>query len=175
MDDFLSGWNLLLLALAVVFSAGAFAVWQANIDTPIYTVQFVSPFHYNAKGDDRMHLNDEYVTLKNTGEGAIDMTGWSLRNERNDVFIFPGGFNLPGGATVTVYTGCGVDTETELYWCSADPVWNNKSFKAVLKTATGMDGSRCSCIQTPVQNVWAFALAPPPAAPLFVSSTRPAW
>jgi len=37
-----------------------------------------------------MHLNDEYVTLKNTGEGAIDMTGWSLRNERNDVFTFPG-------------------------------------------------------------------------------------
>jgi len=79
MDDFLSGWNLLLLALALVFAVGAFAVWQANIDTPIYTVQFVSPFHYNAKGDDRMNLNDEYVTLKNTGEDAIDMTGWSLK------------------------------------------------------------------------------------------------
>ncbi len=26
-----------------------------------------------------MNLNDEYVTLKNTGEDAIDMTGWSLK------------------------------------------------------------------------------------------------
>jgi hypothetical protein len=69
--DFLSGWNPLLLALALAFTAGAFAVWQANIDTPIYKVQFVSPFHYNAKGDDR-----------------IDMTGWSLRNERNGAFTF---------------------------------------------------------------------------------------
>jgi len=65
-----------------------------------------------------MYLNDEYVTLKNTGDRLIDMTGWSLSNKLNDAFTFPDGFDLPGGATVTVYTGCGVNTTTELYWCS---------------------------------------------------------
>jgi len=84
-----------------------------------------------------MYLNDEYVTLKNTGDRLIDMTGWSLSNKLNDAFTFPDGFDLPGGATVTVYTGCGVNTTTELYWCSPHPVWANNSDRAVLKTASG--------------------------------------
>lgn len=39
MDNVFSGWSLLFLALALAFSAGAFAIWQTNIDNPIDAVQ----------------------------------------------------------------------------------------------------------------------------------------
>lgn len=35
MDNVFSGWSLWFLALALAFSAGAFAIWQTNIDNPI--------------------------------------------------------------------------------------------------------------------------------------------
>jgi len=40
-------------------------------------------------------------------------------------YTFPGGFTLDPGETVTVYTGSGTDTDSELYWGSGRAVWNN--------------------------------------------------
>ena len=93
--------------------------------------------HYDAAGDDRYNLNDEYVVIKNEGNAAIDMTGWTLSDEVNHVYTFPSGFTLNAGLTVTIYTGSGTDTQDKLYWGSGSPIWNNDGDTAYLKNNGG--------------------------------------
>lgn len=82
-------------------------------------------FHWDAEGDDRCNLNDEYVVFRNTCSQPIDMTDWTVKDEARHVYTFPS-FVLENSAEVTLFTGCGTDTRTELYWCSSGPIWNNE-------------------------------------------------
>lgn len=92
--------------------------------------------HYDAAGNDWQNLNDEYVVIKNEGNESVDMTGWTLSDEANHVFTFPS-FVLNAGATVTVYTGSGNNTQDKLYWGSSSPIWNNDHDTAYLKDGDG--------------------------------------
>lgn len=87
----------------------------------------ISYVHYDAAGDDRYNLNDEYVVITNNGDISIDMTGYTLWDDSGywNPYEFPNGFTLNSGAEVTVYTGSGSDTDTELYWGRGSPIWNN--------------------------------------------------
>jgi hypothetical protein len=100
-------------------------------------LEFVWPFHYDADGDDAANLNDEYFTLENTGTESVDLGGWTVSNERGDVFRFPDGYTLAVGAVVFVHSGSGLVTGNILYWDAAAPVWNNDSDIAVLRDASG--------------------------------------
>ncbi|MDI6811717.1 MAG: lamin tail domain-containing protein [archaeon] len=48
---------------------------------------------------------------------------------------------MAGGATVTLYTGAGKDTTTELYWnssgCRCNAVWNNDGDTLYLRDMNG--------------------------------------
>ncbi|MCK4491416.1 MAG: lamin tail domain-containing protein [Candidatus Altiarchaeales archaeon] len=101
----------------------------------------VAYFHWNAKGDDCVNLNDEYVMFKNSCNFSCDLSGWGVGDESSrDPYVFPG-FVLGGGSTVTLYTGSGVDTVTELYWGSCgrecNAVWNNGGDTLYLRDAGG--------------------------------------
>ena len=90
----------------------------------------ISYFHWNAAGNDCENLNDEYVIFKNSCSYSCDLTGWTVKDESSrDPYVFPS-FILESGATVTLYTGCGTNTATSLYWCSSgyscNAIWNNK-------------------------------------------------
>jgi competence protein ComEC len=85
----------------------------------------VAAINADAEGDDRENLNGEYVVLENAGEGTLDLSGWQLREGAGRTYTFPDGFALEAGERVTVYTGGGTDTDTELYWGQDGPVWNN--------------------------------------------------
>lgn len=93
--------------------------------------------HYDAAGNDWDNLNDEYVVIKNKGNEAVVMTGWTLSDEAGHVYIFPSGFILGAGATVTIYTGSGTDTQDKLYWGSDSPIWNNDGDTAYLRDNEG--------------------------------------
>jgi len=93
--------------------------------------------HYDAAGNDWDNLNDEYVVIKNEGNEAVDMTGWTLSDEANHVYTFPPGFILGAGATVTVYTGSGTDMQDKLYWGNDSPIWNNDGDTAYLRDNEG--------------------------------------
>ena len=86
-------------------------------------------FHYDARGNDCENLNDEYVIFKNTCDFDCELTNWRVKDEANHIYIFPE-FTLKAQATVTLYTGCGENTENELYWCNSgykcNAIWNNK-------------------------------------------------
>lgn len=101
-------------------------------------VEFVWPFHYDAEGDDAANLNDEYFTLQNLGTVPVDLGGWTVSNERGDVFRFPDGTVLAAGGHVFVHSGGGTDTGNVFHWNAEAPVWNNDGDVAILYDASGV-------------------------------------
>ncbi|SIR52124.1 Endonuclease YncB, thermonuclease family [Haladaptatus litoreus] len=86
----------------------------------------VAEIHEDAEGDDTNNLNDEYVVFENTGSGDLDLTGWYVQDEVEKTYSFPSGFTLGAGEQVTLHTGTGTDTQTDLYWGNTgSAVWNN--------------------------------------------------
>ncbi|MEM5798200.1 MAG: thermonuclease family protein [Candidatus Aenigmatarchaeota archaeon] len=96
----------------------------------------LSIIQYNAKGDDRYNLNDEYVVIKNACNFSIDMTGWSIFDASGKRFIFQN-FSLCGYCKVTIYSGSGISNSTALFWNSSMPIWNNDKDIIYLKDALG--------------------------------------
>lgn len=79
----------------------------------------------DAEGDDNDNLNDEYVVFENTGETELDLSGWTVADDAGATYTVPEGTTLDPGAQVTLHTGSGGDTTTDLYWGSGRAVWNN--------------------------------------------------
>ena len=66
------------------------------------------------------------------------MSGWVLKDESaSHRYLFPSNFIFGGDTTIRVFTGCGTDTTTELYWCSGGAVWNNTGDTAFLLDSNG--------------------------------------
>ncbi|WP_254272021.1 lamin tail domain-containing protein [Haloarcula marina] len=97
----------------------------------------IARINADAAGDDRANLDDEYVVLRNDGDRPLDLTGWTMADAADHEYAFPDGFTLDPGATVTVHTGSGADTATDLYWGLDRPVWNNDGDTVVLSNASG--------------------------------------
>lgn len=84
-----------------------------------------------------LDLKNEWVKIKNLGSSSVDLKGWQIRDEGDKhTYTFPS-FQLEGGATVTLYTGKGTNTETELYWGSGNHIWNNDGDTAYLYDSSG--------------------------------------
>jgi competence protein ComEC len=97
----------------------------------------VADINADAAGDDRENLNDEYVVFENTGDDPLDLSGWTVKDEVGQTYTFPDGTTLDPGATVTLHTGSGTDTETDLYWGSGSPIWNNGGDTVIVRTPDG--------------------------------------
>ncbi len=106
----------------------------------------ISKIQYDSPGSDdgsNSSLNAEYVVLTNTGSEAVSLTNWTLRDLANHVYSFDS-FKLGAGATVTIHTGKGNDTRTNVYWGSGWYIWNNDGDTATLKTGKGHTVDTCS-------------------------------
>jgi competence protein ComEC len=97
----------------------------------------VAEIHEDADGDDRSNLNDEYIVLRNDGETSLDLSGWTVRDEADHTYTFPDGFTLAPGDSVTLHTGSGTDSETDLYWGAGSPIWNNAGDTIIITNSTG--------------------------------------
>ncbi len=86
---------------------------------------------------------EEYVRIQNAGGTAQNMTGWTLRDESAHIYTFPT-FTLAPGGQVQVWTKSGANNATNLYWSSAQAVWNNGGDTAQLRNAGGTLISQCS-------------------------------
>nr|WP_233265084.1 lamin tail domain-containing protein [Halomarina oriensis] len=84
----------------------------------------IAQIHEDAQGNDRNNMNDEYVVFENTGTAALDLTDWQVSDSVGKTYTFPS-FSLAAGAQVTLHTGSGSDTASDLYWSASGPVWNN--------------------------------------------------
>jgi competence protein ComEC len=97
----------------------------------------VTTIHADADGDDHENLNDEYVVFSNAGESTLDLSGWTVTDEAGNTYSIPEGVTLDSGAEITLRTGSGEDTASELYWGSGSPVWNNAGDTVIVKNEAG--------------------------------------
>lgn len=92
----------------------------------------------DAPGDDNTNLNGEWVRFTNDGVGPLDLTGWIVADESSSHRYRFDELVLGVGASVTLYTGCGVDGSTERFWCNQDSaVWNNSGDTVFLQDPDG--------------------------------------
>jgi len=115
--------------------------------TPPSKPLIIELIHYDAEGDDNANKNGEYIVLR-AGQ-QVTLTGWTLADELGDrgvashIYRFPEGFVLSSGERVTIFTGCGTDTQAELYWCARTQIWDNGEDTALLRDEQGQLVDRC--------------------------------
>ncbi|MFZ0493588.1 MAG: thermonuclease family protein [Acidimicrobiia bacterium] len=88
----------------------------------------------NPPGPDENVLDEETITIVATS--SADLTGWVLRDgSSSHRFHLPNGFVLNG--RVTIHSGCGTDTTTDLFWCADGPIWDNDGDTALIYDESG--------------------------------------
>jgi micrococcal nuclease len=93
--------------------------------------------NYDARGNDNINLNDEYVMVKNIGTGSIDVNGWTVKDSGTSIYMFKR-YLLEPGSTIYLFTGSGSDGEGRFYWGSSRPIWNNDSDTLYLRDREGL-------------------------------------
>jgi hypothetical protein len=79
---------------------------------------------------------DEYVTIRNQFGKFISLDGWTLRDEKQNIYTFPR-YTLVDWASVKIWTKDGVIDTENLYWGRNEPVWNDFSDCAYLRDKDG--------------------------------------
>jgi Lamin Tail Domain len=124
-----------ITALAALAAALAVPVSAADADAA--SVKF-SAVTYDSPGDDTgsdTSLNKEWIRVTNAGTTTQTLTGWTVRDPESHIYVFPA-FKLKPGKSVTVHTGPGSNSRTDLFWDAGGYVWNNSGDKAILKDST---------------------------------------
>lgn len=84
-----------------------------------------------------LSLQDEWVELTNRGFSPVSLDNWKIEDKGSKhTYTFPS-CTLGSKASVTLYTGEGMDTATEIYWGSGSPIWNNDGDTAYLYDDNG--------------------------------------
>jgi competence protein ComEC len=98
---------------------------------------YISALQFDAPGDDRYNLNNEWVRLTNRGEGLVLLSGWTLSDRTGlHPYVFPACILMPG-SSVTVYSGKGTVNDTALFMGLDAPLWSNTGDRAALKDGNG--------------------------------------
>lgn len=105
-----------------------------NMPSPAY-VLVLGPKNIDAPGDDNLNLNAEWVSISCT-RGTVDLVSWKMMDDYGWTFVFPKVI-LYEGDTVTIYTGCGKNTDASLFWCHDNAIWNNSGDKLYLYKPDG--------------------------------------
>ena len=84
-----------------------------------------------------LNLQDEWVQISNKGSSPVSLNGWKIEDEGNKHTYTFQPYTLNAGTTVTVYTGKGTNSATELYWQLDNPIWNNDGDTAYLYDDSG--------------------------------------
>jgi micrococcal nuclease len=109
-------------------------------DDPIINIQ-VDPScsQFNAPGNDNENKNEEFVCIINNGTDSAELSDWSMHDEYGWTYQFPL-FELEGKSKVRIFTGCGIDSPQELYWCKDETaVWNNDGDCVYLQDSEGKE------------------------------------
>lgn len=76
-------------------------------------------------GNERDNLDDEFLVFRNVRTDALDLGAWQVEDGADHVYDFPSNYTLDPGESVTLRTGQGTNTQSDLYWGQGSPVWNN--------------------------------------------------
>ena len=99
-------------------AAGA-GMWGAAAPSPLRIVTV----NYNPPGDDTLDLNEEYIVFQVLV--TTSLRGYAVEDESGHRFDFPDRI-LKKGQDLTLHSGKGTNTGTDLYWGASDAaIWNN--------------------------------------------------
>lgn len=100
---------------------------------------FIDPARcqWDAPGDERANLTEEYVCLCNYENRDVSLNGWQVSDAIGATYTF-GDFTLPPQGCVYLRTGRGTDTATDVYWNRGNAVWNNTGDTAFLYDDQGL-------------------------------------
>jgi hypothetical protein len=87
-------------------------------------------------------LNGETISLKNNATSAVALGSWKITSSSAS-YSLPT-FSLGAGTTVTVHSGAGTKTATQLYMGRTAQFWPNTSSTATLKRANATIADTCS-------------------------------
>lgn len=85
------------------------------------------------KGDARFEIaavvgvglpDSEMILIRNTGTASETLSGWQIRDEDGNSYIF-GDVNLPANAAIQLRTAPGENSIIDLYWGLSAPVWSS--------------------------------------------------
>jgi hypothetical protein len=132
--------------LADEAAAAGRKIWDKNYcgEGPSQGAHLSLLVHYDANGDDSDNVNGEYVVLKNTNKeckfldhkgkknnscGAVDLSGWHLRDSSLEMYTFPSGSILGMGKRFYVHVGRGsrshTSYSTSFYMGRSGPLFDN--------------------------------------------------
>ncbi|GAA2705111.1 lamin tail domain-containing protein [Streptomyces anthocyanicus] len=138
MSKFITGRGLTAAALTVGALTAAVAVPAAAADHDHRAKRpsvEISRVQYDSPGRDtrsNRSLNKEWVEITNNTRRAVNLDGWTLRDEDGHTYTFRH-YRLDGRATVRVHTGQGRDTRSDVYQDRRNYVWDNRSDTATLR------------------------------------------
>ena len=96
----------------------------------------IAEIHPDPEGKDRENLCDEYIVIENRRDTSVDLTGWTIYDEAHHRYLFPS-FVLEAKAAVTLRTCLGKNTQSELFWGSRSPMWNNDGDTIFMRDSKG--------------------------------------
>ena len=76
---------------------------------------------------------DEYISIRNNTSVAVNLADWFIKDDGPNRYDFPGYYDIPGGATIKVWTKAGTDETYNLFWDSPVEVWNDSEDCAYLR------------------------------------------
>lgn len=80
---------------------------------------------------------DESVTFENAREVPLAIGGWTIADRAGHTYTVPEGTALAPGARLTLHTGDGTDTDTDLFWGRGNAVWNDTGDVVTVTDADG--------------------------------------
>ena len=87
--------------------------------------------------DGAADINGETVTISNDGLATVDITHWTLADASGlNLFTFPS-LTVPPGGMITIHSGIGSPTATDLYFGKKKGIWKDTGDTATLRNATG--------------------------------------
>ena len=127
IDEFLS-----LEQAAVDEQAG---MWASDAcGHPLGTGMLIDRVDGDPSGRDDDPATGESIRIRNDGEAAVDLEGWTIRDESSvHRYHFPAGTMLHPGDTLTVYSVCGHHE----HCFGPSTVWSNDGDTALLMDPSG--------------------------------------
>jgi micrococcal nuclease len=99
--------------------AARVGVWAASTSSPLK----IADVRYNPPGDDTLDLDEEYVVFQVLATGSL--RGYAVEDESGHHFDFSDR-TYQKGQTITLHSGRGTDTQSDLYWgATGAAIWNN--------------------------------------------------
>jgi len=137
--------TLSILAAAAIAIAGTLAAsGPASAATP--SLRFHGA-QYDSPGKDtrtNASLNNEWISLVNSGTKAVNLSRYTVRDASNHVFTF-GNVTIPAnGGRIWLHTGKGTKNAKNAYWGSGNYIWNNTGDTATLRNGAGKKLDACS-------------------------------